>query len=92
MKAKKSKKEESKRRSVSAKESSKDSLDKSKIASTEDDKKKRSVSEAVKGKGARTAAVRNMTRKQQTSAFMEGIRNVTVKEAMMNADCSGWMS
>ncbi|QLG73356.1 hypothetical protein HG535_0E04400 [Zygotorulaspora mrakii] len=88
MKQRTSKKEETKRRSVSAKETSKDSLDDSNSTPAEDDKKKRSVSEAIKGKGTRVKT----TRKQQTSAFMEGIRNVSVKDAMINADCSGWMS
>lgn len=80
------KKDDSKRRSVSAKESSYDST------KTDDDKNKRSVSEAQKGKGLRTINTKNISRKQQTSAFMEGIRNVSVKDAMMDADCSGWMS
>lgn len=88
-KPKSSKKDESKRRSVSAKEASNGTLDSSK---NEDDKNKRSVSEVQKGKGMRAMNVRNISKKQQTSAFMEGIRNISVKDAMMDADCSGWMS
>lgn len=91
LKRKNKKKEESKRRSVSAKEST-GILDGSKETVIEDDKKKRSVSEAVKGKSMRTMTVKNISKKQQTSAFMEGIRNISVREAMMDAECSGWMS
>lgn len=90
-KIKSSSKDESKRRSVSAKESSKDAFDKRKNGYAEDDKNKRSVSDAVKSKGMRNMTSRNLGKKQ-TSAFMEGIRNISVKDAMMDADCSGWMS
>lgn len=57
----------------------------------EDKKKKRSVSEAVKAKTFRSMSMRNLSKKQ-TSAFMEGIRNITVDESVRDADCSGWMS
>lgn len=91
-KPKSASKDESKRRSVSAKESSKDTQDGKRDLYMEDDKNKRSVSEAVKGKGTRVMTARTLGKKQQTSAFMEGIRNISVKDAMMDADCSGWMS
>lgn len=90
-KAKSSSKDESKRRSVSAKESSKDAPDSKKNIYADDDRNKRSVSDAVKGKGMRNINTR-LQGKKQTSAFMEGIRNISVKDAMMDADCSGWMS
>ncbi|CCK68665.1 Boi1p KNAG_0B02230 [Huiozyma naganishii CBS 8797] len=31
------------------------------------------------------------SKKQQTSAFQEGIRTISVDDAIENADCSGWM-
>ncbi|CCD22308.1 Boi2p NDAI_0A01500 [Naumovozyma dairenensis CBS 421] len=79
------------RRSVSAKDQNVESS--SKAALLEEDMKKRSVSEAVvKGKKTHQVKVRPGMKKQQTSAFVEGIRSISVKEAMKDADYSGWMS
>ena len=61
-----------------------------KKSSIEEDKKKRSISEGTKGR--KLTVKRSSMKKQQTSAFTEGIRNITVKEAMKTADYSGWMS
>lgn len=61
-----------------------------KKSSIEEDKKKRSISEGTKGR--KLTVKRTSMKKQQTSAFTEGIRNITVKEAMKTADYSGWMS
>ncbi|UCS19221.1 uncharacterized protein HLK63_C01705 [Nakaseomyces glabratus] len=60
----------------------------------DEEEKKRSVSEtAVKDKSSRLARpIRPANNKQQTSAFQEGLRSITVQEAMKTADCSGWMS
>lgn len=84
-------KADDKRRSVSAKDPSA-SNGKQKGVVVEDDKKKRSVSEAVKGTATRGKSTKGPSNKRQTSAFMEGIRNITVEDAIMDADCSGWMS
>lgn len=85
-----------KRRSVSAKEpaittnaTESDIFFDAKEEVLEDKKNKRSVSDAMKTKTLRS---KNVPRKQKTSAFMEGIRTVSVQEAMKEADCSGWMS
>ncbi|AAS54198.1 AGL293Cp [Eremothecium gossypii ATCC 10895] len=51
---------------------------------------KRTLGDAVKGK-RRGNNVKPISKKQ-TSAFMEGIRNVTVNDAVQDAACSGWMS
>ncbi|CAB4252155.1 similar to Saccharomyces cerevisiae YER114C BOI2 Protein implicated in polar growth, functionally redundant with Boi1p [Maudiozyma barnettii] len=56
------------------------------------DQNKRSVSEAVKPKKLRALKSKPPLKKQSTSAFMEGIRNVSVDEAIKTADYSGWMS
>lgn len=56
------------------------------------DHSKRSVSEAVKPKKLRTLKTKPPLKKQGTSAFMEGIRNISVDEAISTADYSGWMS
>ncbi|KAG0669120.1 polar growth protein [Maudiozyma exigua] len=56
------------------------------------DHTKRSVSEAVKPKKLRTLKTKPPLKKQSTSAFMEGIRNISVDEAISTADYSGWMS
>ena len=50
---------------------------------------KRTTAESTKSKGKfglQTSA------KKQTSAFQEGIRTISVDNAIKNADCSGWMS
>ncbi|CCF60798.1 hypothetical protein KAFR_0L01880 [Kazachstania africana CBS 2517] len=54
-----------------------------------EEEKKRSASEAIKMK---KKAVRPKAKKQQTTAFLEGIRNVTVKDALKTSDCYGWMN
>ena len=46
-------------------------------------------SQATKPKGNTLFTLQN--RKQKTSAFQEGLRNITVERAMKEADCSGWM-
>ena len=46
-------------------------------------------SQATKVKGNTLFTIQN--RKQKTSAFQEGLRNITVERAMKEADCSGWM-
>ncbi|SJM85375.1 related to protein BOI2 [Zygosaccharomyces bailii] len=79
-----------KRRSVSAKEATPNGKQKS--SAPDDDKKKRSVSEAVKGTSMLGKNHKGSSKKRQTSAFMEGIRNISVEKAMADADCSGWMS
>ncbi|SCU97934.1 LADA_0H09406g1_1 [Lachancea dasiensis] len=89
-----------KRRSVSAKEPSSalgatetDLFFDAKESMQDDREKKRSVSEAVKTKPIRTTkSNKNLPRKMQTSAFMEGIRTISVAEAMTESHCSGWMS
>lgn len=60
----------------------------------DEEAKKRSVSEdVIKEKAAKLSKpVKPAMRKQQTSAFQEGLRTITVQEAMKTADCSGWMS
>ncbi|CAI4038586.1 hypothetical protein SMKI_05G1970 [Saccharomyces mikatae IFO 1815] len=88
---KSSKNSKSKRRSVSAKEA--DIF----TETVKDDTNKRSMSEAVKGETVKGKSLRQMTtrpiaKKKQTSAFIEGLRSVSVKEAMKDADFSGWMS
>ncbi|QHS72903.1 Boi2p [Saccharomyces paradoxus] len=88
---KSSKKSRSKRRSVSAKEAE------NFTEVVKDDKNKRSASEAVrsealKGKSLRQMTARPVAKKKQTSAFIEGLRSISVKEAMKDADFSGWMS
>lgn len=87
----KSAKAEEKRRSASARAPI-SPTGKHKGGTLEDDKKKRSVSEAVKGTALRGKNNKGLSKKRQTSAFVEGIRNITVEEATMDADCSGWMS
>ncbi|QHS71487.1 Boi1p [Saccharomyces paradoxus] len=52
---------------------------------------KRSPSELTQ-KTTKSILPRSNAKKQQTSAFTEGIRSITAKESMQNADCSGWMS
>ncbi|EDO18041.1 hypothetical protein Kpol_1045p27 [Vanderwaltozyma polyspora DSM 70294] len=56
-----------------------------------DDEKKRSVSNVMKGTTMKKMTSKAVTKKQ-TSAFMEGIRTITVQDAMKDADCSGWMN
>ncbi|SCV01447.1 LANO_0F11826g1_1 [Lachancea nothofagi CBS 11611] len=90
---------EEKRRSVSAKEPSSnlattdsDLFYDAKEDTLDDTKNKRSVSEAVKPKSTRSKSSKNLPRKMKTSAFMEGIRTISVMDAMTESDCSGWMS
>ncbi|EJS44612.1 boi1p [Saccharomyces arboricola H-6] len=52
---------------------------------------KRSPNELTQ-KSTKSILPRSNAKKQQTSAFTEGIRSITAKESMQNADCSGWMS
>lgn len=78
-------------RSVSAKDGITRPIDMSKKI-LEDDKKKRSVSEAMKPKTLRAMTTRQPLRKQKTSAFTEGLKNISVKDALKTADFSGWMS
>ncbi|EJS44002.1 boi2p [Saccharomyces arboricola H-6] len=90
---KSSKKNKPKKRSVSAKETIHEDFTKA----VKEDKNKRSVSEAVKGETVKGKSLRQITtrpvpKKKQTSAFIEGLRHISVKEAMKNADFSGWMS
>ncbi|SCU87164.1 LAMI_0D05006g1_1 [Lachancea mirantina] len=86
-----------KRRSVSAKEpgtveraTEGDVFVDAKEEVLEDTNAKRSVSEATKSKASRT--IKPTARKHNTSAFMEGIRTISVKDAMIESNCSGWMS
>lgn len=78
-------------RSVSAKDETTRPIDLSKKI-LENDKKKRSISEAMKSKTLRTMTTRAPLRKQNTTAFIEGLRDISVKDALKTADYSGWMS
>lgn len=78
-------------RSVSAKDTHTTQIDMSKKI-LEDDNKKRSVSEVMKPKTLRAMTTRQPLRKQKTSAFQEGLRNISVKDSLKTADYSGWMS
>lgn len=91
---------DSKRRSVSAKEAKRISsqLD-SPINNENISSPKRSVSEAFKNKTLRSISSsttlkknNNNNNKKGTSAFMEGIRNTGPQESMKTADCYGWMN
>ncbi|EDO19574.1 hypothetical protein Kpol_1018p107 [Vanderwaltozyma polyspora DSM 70294] len=83
---------EDKRRSVSARDSGTTiDFNSTRFDSLDDDSQKRSVSEALKGKTMRKMSGKPMT-KQDTTAFVEGLRSISVKEAIQDADCSGWMS
>lgn len=84
-------KKDGKRRSVSAKESNKEVFYDAKETLEADAQKNRSVSETAKPKNLRSISAKSLG-KQKTTAFTEGIRSITVTEAMRNADCSGWMS
>ncbi|CEP60241.1 uncharacterized protein LALA0_S01e06216g [Lachancea lanzarotensis] len=91
--------DDEKRRSVSAKETNgtpgprdSDLFFDAKEELQEEQKNKRSVSEAVKSKPSRTKTSKNVLSKMKTSAFVEGIRTISVMEAMTQSDCSGWMS
>ncbi|CEP23481.1 unnamed protein product [Cyberlindnera jadinii] len=53
---------------------------------------KRSVSEAVRAKTLRHITTAKKSTKKTTSAFMEGIKDITPEESMLTATCSGWMS
>ncbi|CCH46681.1 hypothetical protein BN7_6278 [Wickerhamomyces ciferrii] len=79
-----------KRRSVSAKEPSKPESPLKSPAG------KRSVSEAVRAKTLRnissSTALKSKNTKKETSAFMEGIRNINPADSIKSADCFGWMS
>ena len=78
-----------KRRSVSARETHPDDTVKDIMG---DEHGKRSVSEAVKPKKLHALKTKAPLKKQTTSAFMEGLRNISVEDAMKTADYSGWMS
>ena len=78
-----------KRRSVSARETHPDDTVKDILG---DEHGKRSVSEAVKPKKLHALKTKAPLKKQTTSAFMEGLRNISVEDAMKTADYSGWMS
>ena len=80
---------EKKRRSVSARENI-TPYNETKIITTGEEMKKRSVSEATKDRNVRKNS--NKPTKQGTTAFMEGIKSISVKDAILDADCSGWMS
>ncbi|CDO95041.1 unnamed protein product [Kluyveromyces dobzhanskii CBS 2104] len=82
---------DSKRRSVSAKEPVSDVFYDAKDTYENDVNQNRSVSESNKPKSNRTASAKNLG-KQRTTAFTEGIRSITINEAMREAECSGWMS
>lgn len=83
---------EAKRRSVSAKEPASDVFYDAKDTLYEPDvNQNRSVSESTKPRTARGTSSKNVG-KQRTTAFTEGIRSITISEAMREADCSGWMS
>ncbi|SMN18238.1 similar to Saccharomyces cerevisiae YER114C BOI2 Protein implicated in polar growth, functionally redundant with Boi1p [Maudiozyma saulgeensis] len=84
-----SKKKKDKRRSVSANGTYPNDTVKDILGT---DQNKRSVSEAVKPKKLRALKTKPPLKKQSTSAFMEGIRNISVDEAIKTADYSGWMS
>ncbi|CCK69449.1 Boi2p KNAG_0C03420 [Huiozyma naganishii CBS 8797] len=79
-------------RSVSAKESPANQPVDAARKILEGDKSKRSVSEAMKNKSLRTMATRAPPKKLQTTAFTEGLRTISVKDAMKTAGFSGWMS
>ncbi|SCU95275.1 LAME_0F11496g1_1 [Lachancea meyersii CBS 8951] len=90
---------EEKRRSVSAKEpngtpgaTDSDLFFDAKEDLQSDQKNKRSVSEAVKSKSTRAKTGKGGLSKMKTSAFVEGIRTISVMEAMTESECSGWMS
>lgn len=78
-------------RSVSAKDQSTRPIDMNKKI-LEDDKNKRSVSEVMKPKTLRAMTTRAPLKKQNTTAFMEGLRDISVRDALKTADYSGWMS
>lgn len=63
----------------------------SKESSAGSKESKRSPSE-LSQKPTKSILPRSNAKKQQTSAFTEGIRSITAKESMQKADCSGWMS
>ncbi|CAI4054765.1 hypothetical protein SKDZ_02G0240 [Saccharomyces kudriavzevii ZP591] len=63
----------------------------SKESSTRGKESGRSPSEHTQ-KSTKSSLPRSNAKKQQTSAFTEGIRSITAKKSMQNADCSGWMS
>lgn len=73
------------RRSVSAKESE---------AQSPISPGKRSVSEAVRARTLRNipTAKKNNNNKKDTSAFMEGIKNVTPAQSVKSSTCFGWMA
>ena len=57
----------------------------------EDKKKKKSASGAMKKKALHAMTMRTPLKKQNTTAFIEGLRNISVSEALKTADYSGWM-
>ena len=84
LKNRRNKKNSSKRRSMSAKNPKSTNA----VLIEGEEEKKRSLSEAIKGKKATS----KLGAKTQTTAFTEGIRSITVHESMKDADCSGWMN
>ncbi|SCU83715.1 LAFA_0D05204g1_1 [Lachancea sp. 'fantastica'] len=91
--------DDEKRRSVSAKEPNgtpgardSDLFFDAKEELQEEQRNKRSVSEAVKSKPGRAKTSKSALSKTKTSAFVEGIRTISVMDAMTQSDCSGWMS
>jgi hypothetical protein len=74
------------RRSVSAKESE------GSLSSNATPPTKRSISEAVRTKTLRTMTTAKQKSKKETSAFMEGIKNVSPSESIKTAECFGWMA
>lgn len=85
-------KKDAKRRSVSAKDANTDIFFDAKDTLAENEVNQgRSVSEATKLRSGRNVTPK-MAGKQQTTAFTEGIRSISVNEAMKTAECSGWMS
>lgn len=53
---------------------------------------KRSASEATRHKTLRNISNNSVLKKSKTSAFMEGIRNITPAESIKQASCFGWMN
>lgn len=79
-----SKKDSAKRRTVNALSSPTTAFVETKTAILEEEKK-RSISDAVREKKMLKLPVRPPS-KQFTTAFVEGIRNISVAEAMKEAD------
>ncbi|KAH3674478.1 hypothetical protein WICMUC_003316 [Wickerhamomyces mucosus] len=83
-----------KRRSVSAKESQPPNNEVTENEVHTTSASKRSVSEAVRNKTLRNISSSNTLKrnnKKETSAFMEGIKNISPGESIKNAEAHGWM-